>query len=85
MEVSSLSDGEEWASAESQDTDPGDAGANKTVEDRQSRYNDVSCGVGQLDVSTWPEGIELGEQGLVSQATPPHHGDDIIWKPTQHF
>ncbi len=33
-EVSSLSDGEEWASAESQDTDPGDAGANKTVEDR---------------------------------------------------
>ena len=34
MEVSSLSDGEEWASAESQDTDPGDAGANKTVEDR---------------------------------------------------
>ncbi len=32
--VSSLSDGEEWASAESQDTDPGDAGANKTVEDR---------------------------------------------------
>ncbi len=33
-EVSSLSDGAEWASAESQDTDPGDAGTNKAVEDR---------------------------------------------------